>query len=211
MKAKSSKLFKKSLKKTNFKKNKEKRMKKIITPLCFLGSLFISISCFGEETKRDISKECNHSNYKDYVFPEGKFYNSEMIYEKNKGCDFSDRMGTKYEVELPVVGQDTIRVCLAEVDLSGANLSGANFQHTILLKANFSQANLTNADLSASILDGADFSEANLTNTNFVFASLDNQTNFSNTDLSSAEFGFNQSDPNLLECNPNTEISLKAF
>jgi hypothetical protein len=48
------------------------------------------------------------------------------------------------------------------IDLSGANLSGADLTNLNFARANFSKANLAGADLSKTNFEKADFSEANL-------------------------------------------------
>ena len=61
---------------------------------------------------------------------------------------------------------------MVEIDLSGANLSGANLMQANLNGANLIQANLSRADLFAAVLVEANLSKANLLTANFNGANL---------------------------------------
>ncbi len=65
-----------------------------------------------------------------------------------------------------------IKINLQEANLSGANLGGANLRQAILRKTNFGRAYLNEANLEDADLRGADLSFANLQNTNLKGANL---------------------------------------
>jgi uncharacterized protein YjbI with pentapeptide repeats len=80
---------------------------------------------------------------------------------------------------------------LSGADLSGAILNGANLSGAILNGANLSGANLSLANLSGAILIGADLSNAILISTNLSNANLSsNNTNLSGADLRHANLSW---------------------
>jgi uncharacterized protein YjbI with pentapeptide repeats len=81
---------------------------------------------------------------------------------------------------------------LSGADFSGADLSGADLSSTDLINANLSGADLINADLSGADLSGADLSGADLSGADLINANL------SGANLSGANFRFaNLSGANL--------------
>ena len=131
------------------KKKEKKDMKKItanillITSICQLGFLNLSFAT----NQEDISKECNFSNYRDYIFE------NVTTYARGKGCDL-------------------IGINLSEANLTGANLTGANLRGANLRGANLIGANLYEADLTTAKLIGANLSGAKLTGTDLLWANL---------------------------------------
>lgn len=100
---------------------------------------------------------------------------------------------------------------LTQVNLSGANLSGADFSEANLSVANLSGANLSNtnlsrANLNVARLSGANLAKANLTQANLNVANLI-QTNLKEADLTQATLiraeliRTQLSEANLLEAN----------
>ncbi|MCB0190757.1 MAG: toll/interleukin-1 receptor domain-containing protein [Anaerolineae bacterium] len=98
-------------------------------------------------------------------------------------------------------GANLSRAKLIETNFSGNNLIWADFSGANLSKANFSwanlsQANLSGADFSGANLSGANLNKANLSHANFSQAKL-NKTNLSRVDF----IGNNLSKANLSEAN----------
>jgi hypothetical protein len=78
---------------------------------------------------------------------------------------------------------------LAGADLSGANLANAHLQMAVLTEANLSGASLANAHFTNAILARANLTEADLSDANFTVASL-SEANLTNANLSDAQLGF---------------------
>jgi sensor histidine kinase YesM len=75
------------------------------------------------------------------------------------------------------------------LDLSGLDLTGADFRFSKLSNVNFSHSILQNADLSFSDMDGANFDNADLTNAGLRFSSLEG-ANLTNAKIANADFSF---------------------
>ncbi|MFN8349065.1 MAG: histidine kinase [Spirosomataceae bacterium] len=75
------------------------------------------------------------------------------------------------------------------LDLSGLDLTGADFRFSKLSNVNFSNSILHHADLSFSDMDGANFENADLTNAGLRFSSLEG-ANLTNAKLANADFSF---------------------
>ncbi len=86
-----------------------------------------------------------------------------------------------------LIGANLMNADLNRADLSGANLIGAN-----LIGADLSGADLRKADLSSAKLIGADLEDADLSDTNLIGADLNDanlrQASFIGADLSDADF-----------------------
>ncbi|MEI7582049.1 histidine kinase [Runella sp.] len=78
---------------------------------------------------------------------------------------------------------------LEGLDLSGLDLTGADFRFSDLSHVNFSNSILRNADLSFSDIDDANFENADLTNANLRFSSLE-RANLTNAQMTDADFSF---------------------
>jgi len=94
-------------------------------------------------------------------------------------------------------GANLSRADFSRANLSRANLSGADFSRANLYGANLSGADFSGANLSRANLSGADFSRANLSGADFSRANLSG-ANLYGADLSGADFsGANLSRANL--------------
>ena len=101
--------------------NKGARMKYLILSLMVFGSF------------QAFSKECNITNYRDFIFSEEAI--DELIKNTGAGCNLS--------------GVDFKEAELSRADFRYANLSGANFQWAYLDGANLYMADLSGANLNA--------------------------------------------------------------
>ena len=107
--------------------------------------------------------------------------NPEHLAILNKGM----KAWNKWRNKNPKIQPDLKYLSNINVDLAGANLSGADLVGMHMLKANLNSINLSGADLRGANLSGTDLSNSNLSNANLSGAKLSNAI-LSSADLSNA-------------------------
>jgi uncharacterized protein YjbI with pentapeptide repeats len=110
-------------------------------------------------------------------------YEANLIYESDWRPSWSN---CPYRTAEQCYGFPTI------IDLSGANLAGADLHGARLEAANLARVNLEGADLSSAVLVGVDLSDVDLSNANLVSTSFGaahmENTSFDRADLRDASF-----------------------
>ena len=148
-------------------------MKKIIikiltfTSICQLGLFNLAFAT----SQKDISKECNASNYRDYISSHPYTH-----YERGKGCYLRGAVLKEKGKVFDIIKDN----------LSGADLKGAVLSSVIAGSADFRNADLSEADLSGGSFYQANFSWANLNNANLSYAGLNGGVDLSHANLSHA-------------------------
>ena len=168
-------------------------MKKIIVNILFITSIgqlgFLNLGFATYQT--DISRECDESNYRDYIFN----FNKNVTYARGKGCDLygADLSGANlFWADLSGASlrwADLSKAILYGADLRWPDLSEADLAEADLRWANLRWADLRGADLRGADLRGADLRGANLENTrNLSFIICNYETNFPGFDSSFEQY-----------------------
>jgi uncharacterized protein YjbI with pentapeptide repeats len=122
-----------------------------------------------------------------------------VLHHESRACAEKEPMANQEHMKILTQGakawnQWVVKNPKITLDLTEANLSGADLSGYLLEGGQFRQANLSGAHLSRSALTLADFSSTDLSRANFQGASLSGailrQTNLKNANLSKASLSF---------------------